>query len=448
MIYPCFRFYLFYYNLPLFIGIKVIIHFMNYLSVTIDKLKSSQNVFLTGGAGVGKTTITREVIQAFEEDSKKVAKLASTGMAATLIGGQTLHSFFDLGIASNREELEKNGKFEAKKKTKKLIHSIDLVVIDEISMVSDTLFEMIHLRLQQSDFKGSFLVVGDFLQLPPVVRGNAEVMFAFESESWKKSNFETIELTHIYRTDDKEFIELLHHIRYGFIDEAIHNHLNEYIKPLPEDLNEFTFLFGKNNSAASHNKEQLKHIDEEVFVKEAQIIKHQKTIQDREVDRYMSDARIEKELELKIGAPILFTRNSWNYFNGERGIVVNKDATYIFVQKADGKIVKLESVAISKSMWKEKTIDGKKEMVEENLFSIYQYPIKLAFAITIHKSQGMSIGDLIIQTNEIFAPSQFYVALSRSSNPKRLNLIAPKRQWYELAFVNEKAASFVKGKNC
>ena len=421
---------------------------MKFLSVTIDKLKSGSNVFLTGGAGVGKTTITREVIKAYEEESKKVAKLASTGMAATLIGGQTLHSFFDLGIAASVEELEKNGKFETKKKTKKLIHSMDLVVIDEISMVSDSLIDMIQLRLEQSDFKGKLLVVGDFLQLPPVVRGRDEVMFAFEAESWRAFDFQTIELTHIYRTDDKRFIELLHHVRYGFIDESIHNHLNEYIKPLPENLNEFTFLFGKNNSAAFHNKEQLKHIDEEPFIKEAQIIKHLQTINDNEIDRYMTDARIEKELELKIGAPVLFTRNSWNYFNGERGVVVNKDATYIFVQKSDGKIVKLESSAMSKSMWKEKAVDGKKEIVEESLFTIYQYPIKLAFAITIHKSQGMSIEDLIIQTNEIFAPSQFYVALSRSSNPLRLNLIAPRSQWYDLAFVNEKAVKFVRGAKC
>ncbi|MDQ7045711.1 MAG: DEAD/DEAH box helicase [Sulfurimonas sp.] len=418
---------------------------MKLLDATIDKLKSKQNIFLTGGAGVGKTTITREIIEYFEADAKKVAKLASTGMAATLINGQTLHSFFDLGIASSIEDLESKGKYEAKKKIKKIIHAIDLVVIDEISMVSDALFEMILLRLNQSDFKGSLLVVGDFLQLPPVVRGNAEVMFAFESDAWSSFDFETIELTHIYRTDDKHFIELLHNVRYGIINEAIHNQLNEYIRPLANELNEFTFLFGKNNSAALHNKEQLNYIDEDLFVKEVQIIKHVKTVNDNEIDRYMNDARIEKELELKIGAPILFTRNSWNYFNGERGIVVNKDSAYIYIQKADAKIIKLESVAQSKALWKEKIVDGKKEMLEENLFTVYQYPIKLAFAITIHKSQGMSIEDLIIATHEIFAPSQFYVALSRSSNPSRLNLIAPKCQWHELAFVNEKAYKFVQG---
>ncbi len=421
---------------------------MNYLNVTIDKLKQKQNIFLTGGAGVGKTTITREVIKYFEEDAKKVAKLASTGMAATLIGGQTLHSFLDLGIASDLQELELKGKLELNKKAKKIIHSMDLLVIDEISMVSDTLLDMIRLRLTQADFQGSLLFVGDFLQLPPVVRGYGEVKFAFESLAWKEFSFEIIELTHIYRTDDKEFIELLNSIRFGHIDEQIHNHLNQYIKPLPNDLSEFTFLFGKNETASRHNKAQLAFINDELFVKEAQIIKHLKTAKDVEVERFMNDARIEKELDLKIGAPVLFTRNSWNYFNGERGIIVNIDATFVYVKKSDEKVVKLEAVAQSKGMWKEKIIEGKKEMLEESLFTIYQFPIKLAFAITIHKSQGMSIEDLIIETNEIFAPSQFYVALSRSSNPKRLNLIAPRKQWYELAFVNHKATQFVKAKNC
>ena len=416
---------------------------MDYFKDILEKLQGKQNVFLTGGAGVGKTTITRDVIKHYEENAKKVAKLASTGMAATLINGQTLHSFLDLGIASDIAELEKNGKLEIKKKIKKLLISIDLIVIDEISMVSDTLLEMIRLRLIQADFRGTILVVGDFLQLPPVVRGYGEVRFAFESSSWEKFDFKTIELTHIYRTDDIKFIELLGKIRDGFVDEDVHNHLNEYIKPLPEDLSEFTFLFGKNNSASFHNKNQLAYIDSEIFVKEAQIIKHQKSTKDFEVERFMDDARIEKELELKIGVPVLFTRNSWNYFNGERGIVVNVDSSFVYVQKSDGVVVKLEPISQSKSMWKEKTISGKKEIVEESVFSVYQYPIKLAFAITIHKSQGMSIEDLIVESNEIFAPSQFYVALSRSSNPKRLNLIAPVKQWREIVFVNNKALEFV-----
>jgi ATP-dependent exoDNAse (exonuclease V) alpha subunit len=421
---------------------------MNYLSVTIDKLEAKKNVFLTGGAGVGKTTITREVIEHYENEAKKVAKLASTGMAATLIGGQTLHSFLDLGIAANINELEQNAKLPIKKKIKKLIGAMDLLVIDEISMVSAELFEMIHLRLEQAGFGGVLLVVGDFLQLPPVLKGYGEVCFAFESEAWESFKFETLELTHIYRTDDLAFIALLHHVRFGFIDEQIHNQLNSYIRPIGEDLSEFTFLFGKNISAQCHNKTQLTKIDGDLFVKEAQIVKHQKSVKDYEIQRFMNDARIEEKLELKIGAPVLFTRNSWNYFNGERGVVINVDDSYVYVQKSDHKVVKLEPQAQSKALWREKIIEGDKELVEENLFSIYQYPLKLAFAITIHKSQGMSIEDLVIESNEIFAPSQFYVALSRSSNPSRLTIIAPSKQWYELIFVDPKAMEFVKGLEC
>ncbi|MBU1658486.1 AAA family ATPase [bacterium] len=419
---------------------------MNYLNVTIDKLSKNNNVFLTGGAGVGKTTITNEVIGHFEQEGKKVAKLASTGMAATLIGGQTLHSFLDLGIASDFKELERNKKLEISKKVKKLVSGMHLVVIDEISMVSDSLLDMIRLRLIQADFKGSLLVVGDFLQLPPVVKGQAQVKYAFESESWSAFDFQVLELSHVYRTQDKEFIELLNSVRFGSISEKIHNQLNEFIKPLPEDLSEFTFLFGKNESASRHNKAQLSFIENEIFIKEAQVVKHSKSVTDIEIQRFMNDARIEQELELKIGVPVLFTRNSWNYFNGERGIIVNIDTENVYVQKSDTKIVKLEAIAQSKSMWKEKSVDGQKEMVEQSMFSVYQFPIKLAFAITIHKSQGMSIIDLIIQTNEIFAPSQFYVALSRSSNPKRLNLVAPSCQWHKLAFVNEKALKFMEKK--
>lgn len=421
---------------------------MNYLDVTIKSLEDCKNVFLTGGAGVGKTTITRGVIEHFQTEAKKVAKLASTGMAATLIGGQTLHSFLDLGIASNLQELEQNGKLPLSKKLKKLLHAINLVVIDEISMVSNTLFEMILFRLNQAEYSGSLLVVGDFLQLPPVVKYNEAVTFAFESDAWQECAFEKIELTHIYRTDDVRFIELLHHVRFGFIDEAVHNQLNAFIKPLPSEMRDFTFLFGKNISAQHHNNTELQKIDTELVVKEAQIIKHKKSLSDKEVERFMNDARIERELHLKIGAPVLFTRNAWNYFNGERGEVVKIDEQYVYVQKNDGKVVKLEMTPQSKTQWREKTVAGDKEMVEEELLTVHQYPIKLAFAITIHKSQGMSIEHLIIQTSEIFAPSQFYVALSRSSNPHSLILIAPQRQWYELIYADAKALAFVQGGVC
>ncbi len=413
------------------------------LSEIILKLQSKQNLLLTGGAGVGKTTLTRRVIEHFESEAKKVAKLASTGMAATLIGGQTLHSFFDLGICKDIEDLERQGKGSLKKKIHKLIHSMDIIIIDEISMVSRALFEMIHLRLLQAEYQGVVMLVGDFLQLPPVVRGYGEVNFAFESESWEYFNFETITLTEVYRTDDRDFIKILDAVRFSQVGEVEHYYLHQLIKPIPEDLSQHTYLYGKNISAKKHNEEQLSFIDSDERSYEAQIVRHDKNVKDQEIERFFDDARIEKQMRLKVGAPVLFTRNAWNYFNGERGTIIKMDETCLHVRKADGFIVKLESVSVSKSVWKEKTIKGKKEIIETDLFSIHQFPLQLAFAITIHKSQGMSLEDLIIDTTEIFAPSQFYVAISRAVSPHRLILKQPLKDWKYLAFVNPKALDFV-----
>lgn len=408
----------------------------------ITHLYNNQNIFLTGGAGVGKTTLVNEIIDTFEKDSKKIAKLASTGMAATLINGQTLHSFLELGICNNLFELEQSSKIKITKKLNNILSSISLIIIDEISMISSSLFDLIRFRLLQAEYKGAILVVGDFLQLPPVVRGYGSVDFAFESESWEKFNFLTIELTTNYRVDDKEFISLLNRIRFGELDTSSAEILDGFVKPFTEDLKNFTLLFGKNSSASAHNKRQLSYIDGDLYIKKCEIIKHDNSVLDSQIERYLADARITKELELKIGVPVLFTKNAWNYFNGERGLIVNIDESYVYVQKSDATVIKLEQVAQHKTIWIEQDNEGKKESVEKKLFSIYQYPIALAFAITIHKSQGMSIKDLIIETNEIFAPSQFYVALSRATSEKRLILIKPKRSWRELVFVDKKAVEF------
>ncbi|MEA3522912.1 MAG: AAA family ATPase [Campylobacterota bacterium] len=413
------------------------------LSDIIKKLQSNQNILLTGGAGVGKTTLTRQVIGHFESEAKKVAKLASTGMAATLIGGQTLHSFFDLGICNDVEDLERQGKSTLKKKIHKLIHTMDIIIIDEISMVSAPLFEMIHLRLLQAEYKGVLMLVGDFLQLPPVVRGYGEVNFAFESKSWEHFEFETITLREVYRTDDSDFIKILDAVRFSQVGEIEHYYLHQLIKPIPEDLSNYTYLYGKNISAKKHNEQQLSFIDSDERSYKAQVVRHDKNTKERDIERFFDDARIEKVMRLKVGAPVLFTRNAWNYFNGERGTIIKMDETLLHVRKSDGMIVKLETVSVSKSIWKEKTIKGKKEIVETDLFSIHQFPLQLAFAITIHKSQGMSLDDLIIDTTEIFAPSQFYVAISRAISPNRLILKQPLKDWRYLAFVNPKALKFV-----
>ncbi|RUM65420.1 MAG: ATPase, partial [Sulfurimonas sp.] len=269
----------------------------------VAKLDGKINVFITGGAGVGKTTLTREVITACESSGKRVARLASTGMAATLLGGQTLHSFFDLGIAESIADLEVRKKLEITKKIHRRIAAMDVIVIDEISMVSATLFDMLRLRLLQAAYNGALLVVGDFLQLPPVVRGYGRVSFAFESESWQRCAFETLTLTRVYRTRDTAFITLLHAVRFAQLAVSHLQMLDDLVKPLPSDCASVTFLFGKNRSADVHNRTLLNALEGAVHRFETETVVHIKTLTAKEVARFLDEARTPEVLELKIGVP-------------------------------------------------------------------------------------------------------------------------------------------------
>ncbi|MDD2368319.1 MAG: AAA family ATPase [Sulfuricurvum sp.] len=399
----------------------------------------TSNLFITGGAGSGKTTLTRALIDDAVQKGKSVARLASTGMAATLIGGQTLHSFFDLGIASTQEELERNGKLDPSKKIIKLIRSMQIIVIDEISMVGAPLLDMIRLRLLQAEFSGRLIVVGDFLQLPPVTRGSEPIYFAFESPSWERFGFETIHLEGSYRTHEAEFLNLLEQVRHARIDEEAMGALDALVRELNKDMSTITLLFGKNISAQNHNRSQLEHLHGEIIELSTYVTVHDKKMQDRDIERFMSESRIEPVLALKVGAPILFTRNAWNYYNGERGRITSIEEDVIWIKKADGVNVKVERVDTTKTRWVEKGNSAS----EEKLITLSQFPITLAFAITIHKSQGMSLADYVIETNEIFAPSQFYVALSRSVSAHRVTLIRPNRGWEKLCFVHPKAKRFI-----
>ncbi|MFH0708758.1 MAG: DEAD/DEAH box helicase [Pseudomonadota bacterium] len=410
---------------------------------TALKILETSNLFITGGAGSGKTTLTRAIIEDVKKRSLKVACLASTGMAATLIEGQTLHSFFDLGIANSQEELERNGKLDAAKKIIKLVGSMDVIIIDEISMVSAPLLDMIRLRLLQSDFKGKLIVVGDFLQLPPVTRGNEPICFAFESPSWERFAFETLHLEGSFRTHEEEFLTLLESVRHASIDENSVDALDALVRPLNEDKSTITLLYGKNISAQNHNRSQLEHLNGDSIALSTYVTIHDKKMQDRDVERFMSESRLESVMLLKLGAPVLFTRNSWNYYNGERGRILSIEEECVWVKKEDGKSVKVDRVETVKSRWIEKG----KSLNEEKLITLSQFPITLAFAITIHKSQGMSLADYVIETNEIFAPSQFYVALSRSVSAHRVTLTKPNRSWEKLCFVHPKAQRFHYSKN-
>ncbi|MDF1880864.1 AAA family ATPase [Sulfurimonas sp. MAG313] len=422
-------------------------------------MSEGKNIFLTGGAGVGKSFLLRALIAQYELEGKKVVKLASTGMAASLIMGQTLHSFFSLGICNHSFDLERVGKISIDQKLSKLLKKIDLIVIDEISMVSSGVMDMIRLRLLQADSHAQLIVSGDFLQLPPVIRENDKNRFAyenpdiliqsiygfaFESEAWQRFEFTNYNLSEVKRSTDEKFIDILDKIRYGIKNKEVVDYLSSLIRPMPSDMQNHTVLFGKNASVHRHNKAELSELEGEMYSFETRVETFEKNVKDNEIERFMNDSRLPLCLKLKINAPILFMRNSWNYFNGEKGIIVriNEEENFIHVMKDDGKLVRVEQERYSKKQWKEKLIEGKKQEIEVSRFDVFQYPLSLAYAITIHKSQGMSLLDLVINLDEIFAPSQFYVGISRAISPHRLSLLPPRRPIESFIFASKNAISF------
>ena len=392
----------------------------------LETLKHS-NVFLTGGAGVGKSYITNEVISDYRKRGKQVVALGSTGVSAVNIGGFTVHSFFVFGIASNFEELSQHDK-RAKKRLsdlKKVLKATDLIIIDEISMVSADLLDMIAYRLNAYGYLGKVLFVGDFFQLPPVQKqqqGNPHDIFgaklyAFESLAWERFDLTVIELTEMKRTTDAEFTHILSKVRTGVCDDEVMAYMyrlwnNEGLKKDP------TYLFGRNVEVELTNRARLNELESEETILFANIEMFG-SVHEKKVESWKKLLPVSEQLTLKEGVPVLFTVNKWGKFvNGERGVLKTIEDDYLIVEKED-EYVRVERHDFDLLDMAVKD-DGTVETV--SLATLSQFPLKLAYAVTIHKSQGMSIDNLVCNVDNIFAPSQFYVAISRAIDPKHLKI--------------------------
>lgn len=390
----------------------------------LEALKHS-NVFLTGGAGVGKSYITNEVISDYRKRGKQVVSLGSTGVSAVNIGGFTVHSFFVFGIANNFEELAAGDK-RAKKRLsdlKKVLKATDLIIIDEISMVSTDLMEMIAYRLNNYGYLGKVLLVGDFFQLPPVQKqqGRNDIfgqkLYAFESMAWDRLDLTVIELTKMKRTTDAEFTHILSKVRKGECDEEAVNYMLKLWNNdrLPKDP---TYLFGRNLEVEQTNRAKLNELDTEETILFANVEMFG-AVNEKKLAGWKNMLPISEQLTLKEGVPVLFTVNKWGKFvNGERGILKKIEEDYLIVEKED------EYVRVERHDFEMLDMDVKEDGTVESmtLATLSQFPLKLAYAVTIHKSQGMSIDNLVCNVDNIFAPSQFYVAISRAIDPKNLKI--------------------------
>jgi ATP-dependent DNA helicase PIF1 len=390
----------------------------------ICKILEKDNIFLTGGAGVGKSYTTMKIIEKFKKDGKNVISLGSTGVSAVAINGMTVHSFFIFGIANSLEELDIGDKKSKHRlvELKKIISSTDLIVIDEISMISASLIDMIAYRLDSMGFLGKIMFVGDFFQLSPIVKYKENVglfdslLFAFESSSWQNFAPVVIELTKMHRTHDAGFTKILSKIRKGEVDSKV----IEYIKSLEQNkaLENSTYLFGKNEHVEKMNREKLAELSSPAVTLIAQNSSIKK-VHENKILNWQKSLPVPDTLTLKVGAPVLFCVNKWGkYANGERGIIKEITNEAVIVEKDDS-FVRVEPHVFELGEFHANE-DGKLKSV--TLATMSQFPLKLAYAITIHKSQGMSVDNLVCNVDNIFTPSQFYVALSRATDPKTLKV--------------------------
>ena len=385
------------------------------------------NLFLTGAAGTGKSWLTNRVIDAYREEARGGVPLGSTGVSAVNIGGLTLHSFFVLGICNSFEELKEHDRRNKKRLAdlKRLLKATELIVIDEISMVGVETLEMVRYRLESLGYGGRVMFVGDFYQLPPVVKAPAgdaglfgEALYAFESGAWAAFAPRVVELRRMRRTRDEAFTRILARIRRGERDREVVDYLLGLCNNDAVFGMEPTWLYGRNQEVERMNAESLARLEEEEILCFAELEK-EKRLHEKRLESWLKLLPVQEQLRLKIGAPVLFTVNRWGrYVNGERGVLRAVEEEFLIVEK-EGEFVRVEP---HEFVLGEPELDGEGRLQMRPVATLRQYPLKLAYAVTIHKSQGMSLERLVCNVDTLFVPSQFYVAISRATDPAGLKI--------------------------
>lgn len=379
-------------------------------------LKTGRNAFLTGSAGTGKTYLLNQYIQYLKERGIKPAILAPTGIAASHIGGMTIHSFFGIGIREDIDEyfldrlLQKEFLYNRLKKLKVLI-------IDEISMVSPELFvsmDKILRAFKSSDkpFGGIQLVLsGDFFQLPPVSKAAKKIKFSWQTELWEKTDLRSCYLEEKFRQSDKILINILDEIRSNSVSEnSMEIFRSCYKKELANDF-KAAKLYTHNEDVDRINKTEL-----EALAGEQKIFKSLNKGSKKNIERIFKSSLVAEELKLKKGAIVIFIKNNYEkgYINGTLGIVED------FNSATGAPIVRIFSGHKIMAEHEEWVFKNNREEIKA---FVKQIPLRLAWALTVHKSQGMTLDAAEIDLSKTFEVGQGYVALSRIKSIKGLRLM-------------------------
>ena len=405
------------------------------LRLAFDFLQhTSNNIFLTGKAGTGKTTFLHALKK---KTPKRMIVTAPTGVAAINAGGVTLHSFFQMPFGpyvpgSDVQQQAEQRRFSKEKIN--IIKGLDLLVIDEISMVRADLLDGVDAVLRRYKhrhlpFGGvQLLMIGDLHQLSPVVKDDEwnllkayyDSCYFFSSNALKQTDMISIELRHIYRQSDAHFIRLLNRVRDNRLDPDTLQALNTRYLPAfqPDEDDDYITLTTHNRSADTINDRQLHDLDAKPFTFQATI----------EGDYPPYSYPTAETLTLKKGAQVMFVRNDGSpdkrYFNGKIGKIIRIDNQGISVKCPDDD----DEIRVEPVTWEniKYTLNANtKEITEEVVGKFSQYPLRLAWAITIHKSQGLTFERAIIDANAAFSHGQVYVALSRCKTFEGMVLSTP-----------------------
>ena len=393
--------------------------FDKYGEKALELVQEGKNLFITGKAGTGKTTLLRHIIDN-NKKYKRIVVAAPTGVAANNAGGVTMHSLFGLPLVPYLPGHKMRDLYSLDEGQAELLRQIDMLIIDEVSMVRCDMLDatdriLCYYRKSRKPFGGVQLIMfGDLFQLMPVAKDEERItlieeydtLYFFGSKALSKLKYSMLELQHVYRQDEKVFINILNHIRIGKSSTKDLRLLNSrYVEDYRPKVNqEVTVLMTHNRQVDRYNSEQLSKLrgrSKEFKARIEGFFPHD----DYPVDYY---------LEFKKGARVMFVKNDneGRYYNGTMGRVLSLGDDYVEV-KIDGKI---QPVIVEKQRWDKiiyKVNKKTKEIITEICGSYIQIPLRLAWAVTVHKSQGLTFDNVIIDADKAFASGQVYVALSR-----------------------------------
>ena len=392
--------------------------------------KTDMSLFLTGKAGTGKTTFLREVVH---YTKKKCIVLAPTGIAAVNAGAMTIHSFFQFGLGPFVQGvIEPKSDFRINKSKLELIRHLQLLIIDEVSMVRADLMDHIDVELRRirrnsKPFGGvQLLMIGDLQQLPPIAHGGEDellrqyykTLYFFSSAALKSMKYSCIELKNVYRQTDRHFIDILNHARNCTLTSQDISDLNaRYIpgfSPKPEDG--YIRLMTHNRQVDYVNETELEKLDSKPYTFVAAVTG---TFPEESYPTANS-------LTLKKGAQVMFIKNDpeRRFINGTLGEVKIIDKNSIAVRLAEsGTVIDVEPMEWQNIRYQ--FDEESKEISSKQIGRFKQYPLKAAWAITVHKSQGLTFDKAIIDVHAAFSPGQAYVALSRCRTLDGLVLSSP-----------------------